>query len=287
MIKIFNADESTYGALEDYLQALEDAEGEELETTYRLVYMYSLATLFDEVKRRTAFRGKYFRTENGAPTIERVAITNEEEIAFNDLVYDAAIQVFSFLSGYARNIDDAFKFTKSEIGDLTYSGSGLDDMSADKNYMNYTNIPDKTFRVRIDVKSDPDTFKWSDNDGETWEKEAIPITGDWQRLGNTGLVVKFNAVTGHELDDQWNFDCAAAKIIYHLNLDQYMDTNLAEMLDKPIKRALIYYVIKEWYESIGSPDMVMEERKYLEAQQEIITRALHLDTNVKRPTPLF
>jgi len=287
MIKVYNADDSIYGTLEDYLQALEDAEGEELETTYRLVYMYSLATLFDEVKRRTARRGKHIRTENEEPMIEKVAMTNEEETEFNNLIYDAAIRVFSVLAGYARNIDDAFKFTDSEIGDITYSGSGNDDMSVDKNYINYTNIPDKTFRVRIDIKSNPDTFRWSDDDGETWEKEATPITGDWQRLGNTGLVVKFNAITGHELDDQWSFECTAAKIIYHLELDQYMDTNLAEILDRPIKKALIYYVVKEWYEEIGSPDMVMEERKYLDMMQEIITRSLHLDTNVKRPVSLF
>jgi len=47
-----------------------------------------------------------------------------------------------------------------------------------------------------------DTFKWSNDNGVTWEVEGVSMTGAAQYLEN-GLSVTFKAVVGHTLDDAW------------------------------------------------------------------------------------
>jgi len=292
MIKIFNADNSTYLYLKDYLEALElvlEAEDEEeldeFTAAYRLVYMYLKSNLFTEVKRRTALRGKYLRDDKGKPMIDKVAMTNDEKSIFSDYVYDAAVQVFNRLSGYARGIEDAFRLSQSVTVTMTgTSGSAYVTIRNTEYYATHvTDLPTTCANfitanaaallgegiicthptgtaTLIFATEEPDRPLHDDLDFIN-----IPITGN---LAGTGAdVVEY--------------------IIFHFNLDEYLDTNLAEILDKTIERAFIHYVIKEWYEDIGSPDAVMEDRKYQIAYAEILSRSHKLNTNVKRPTPLF
>jgi hypothetical protein len=59
------------------------------------------------------------------------------------------------------------------------------------------------YRVEIDG-TNPDTFKWSDDNGTTWQETGVTITpGTPQTLSN-GVTVTFSADTGHAVGDYWN-----------------------------------------------------------------------------------
>jgi hypothetical protein len=63
---------------------------------------------------------------------------------------------------------------------------------------------DADYKIEIDGDSSPNTFKWSNNGGSTWQETQVPVTGAWQELEN-GAKVKFNATTGGVIGDYWLF----------------------------------------------------------------------------------
>jgi len=83
----------------------------------------------------------------------------------------------------------------------SFEGSGLDDCTLSGTYTG-TNI--SYFVVEIDATGTPDTFRWSNDKGVTWEASGISITGGVQLLEN-GVSVTFTATTGHTLNDTWLF----------------------------------------------------------------------------------
>ena len=92
-------------------------------------------------------------------------------------------------------------FSTAVVGGVTFTGSGLDDAtsggtSTSKQIINY--------KVEIDGTGTPDTFKWSDDGGATWDAETVEITGSAQTLNN-GVTITFNATTGHTSGDYWEF----------------------------------------------------------------------------------
>jgi len=65
--------------------------------------------------------------------------------------------------------------------DETCTGDcSLDDFSAENYNADEYTESDIDFVVKIDAEGTPDTFKWSDDDGSTWEVEDVEITGDTQ-----------------------------------------------------------------------------------------------------------
>jgi len=60
------------------------------------------------------------------------------------------------------------------------------------------------YKVQIDGTGTPNTFKWSDNGGTSWNATGVQITGDWQDLNN-GTKIRFETTTGHTLNDSWVF----------------------------------------------------------------------------------
>lgn len=85
------------------------------------------------------------------------------------------------------------------IGTPTFSGTGLNDLTASGNY---NGTSDLQFLVRVDGPGTPDTFRWSLDGGSTWEATGVAMTGDWQPLAH-GLRIRFNATTGHTSGDEW------------------------------------------------------------------------------------
>lgn len=112
---------------------------------------------------------------------------------------------------------------KSLIGDTAFSGTGSypTDLTIGGEYTyggEYGNledvvtlVPEKTFIVKIDSvgtnnTSDPDTFKWSGDNGETWTTSGNNITDSIYL--SYGLTLSFAHKYGHALDDQWTFTCS-------------------------------------------------------------------------------
>ena len=72
----------------------------------------------------------------------------------------------------------------------------------------YTGVALTTsYQVIIDAgdPANPNTFKWSNDGGATWEAEGVAITGVAQTLDN-GVTITFSAITGGVTDDQWDFN---------------------------------------------------------------------------------
>ncbi|MDZ7798410.1 MAG: hypothetical protein U5L76_02200 [Patescibacteria group bacterium] len=113
---------------------------------------------------------------------------------------------------------------RKSIGSATITGSGLDDMSTSGTF---TGSATTNYRVQIDGLGDPflktpDTFKWSDDGGSTWDATTVDITGSTQSLNN-GVRITFGATTGHDLGDYWDF---TATVIDPFSVQSASGTNL-------------------------------------------------------------
>ena len=83
---------------------------------------------------------------------------------------------------------------KTGTGTLTLMTSG-----------DYSAAATKYFKVEIDGVANPNSFRWSDDGGATWEFSTVNVTyGSWQKLNN-GVKIKFSANTGGVSGDFWLF----------------------------------------------------------------------------------
>lgn len=101
------------------------------------------------------------------------------------------------------SLSGAFQYLNSgdTITSPTFTGTGLDDAVFTGHYTGTTS--NKVFYVKIDSShGNDDTFKWSTDNFVTTEASLITITGDDQALED-GISVKFNAPSGHTVNDQW------------------------------------------------------------------------------------
>jgi hypothetical protein len=94
-----------------------------------------------------------------------------------------------------------------------HEGTGLSDLEIFNRTVpdTYTGSTNKTYVVEIDGTGTPDTFKWSDNGGSTWNASGVGITGANQVL-NDGIVIYFLLTTGHTLADKWTFEATLGDI---------------------------------------------------------------------------
>lgn len=94
------------------------------------------------------------------------------------------------------------------VGTPTLVGSGLDDLTMDAASVFQGHLSE-TYRVEIDLADTVDTFKWSNDDGVTWQAENIPIAGAATAMQlELGLLIEFAAITGHTLGDYWTITTA-------------------------------------------------------------------------------
>ena len=68
----------------------------------------------------------------------------------------------------------------------------------------FTGAVQKNYKVQIDGVGSPNTIKWSDDGGATWEETGIALTAAWMNLNN-GVKIKPSALTGGVIDDYWTF----------------------------------------------------------------------------------
>ncbi len=115
--------------------------------------------------------------------------------------------------GVAKKVGGATKLANSLFTgvdtDEKFTGSGLDDLTpgGDSTAIVITN-----YKVEIDGTGTPDTFRWSDDGGSTWDVSTVAITGSAQTLNN-GVTVTFGATTGHTLTDYWEFNAGPQNIL--------------------------------------------------------------------------
>lgn len=112
-------------------------------------------------------------------------------------------------------VDDELLFvTHGVSGTDVFTGTGLDDFN--KGVANsFTGTANLNYKVQIDGTGTPDTFKWSDDGGSTWDATTVAITGADQALNN-GINIRFSATIGHTLNDNWawtEYAIASVKLV--------------------------------------------------------------------------
>lgn len=93
------------------------------------------------------------------------------------------------------------KFSTKAVNAVTFTGAGLNDATSGGTS---TTEQVLTYVVEIDGTGTPDTFKWSDDGGSTWDATTVAITGSAQTLNN-GVTITFAATTGHTSGNKWTF----------------------------------------------------------------------------------
>jgi len=94
---------------------------------------------------------------------------------------------------------------KSLIGTPSQTGSGTDDLTVSSD-SSYTGSKDRTIRVTIDGTT-PDTMKWSEDGGTTWNSTGIPLSSTMYL--SYGVILAWASTTGHTLNDYWDISCDA------------------------------------------------------------------------------
>jgi len=140
-------------------------------------------------------------TTLGASTITDLTDDNERARKFNEVYSDIRDDLL-----YSHPWNFATKRAHLDRAGA-FIGRGLDDLTADVD--DYTGSNPLIYRVQIDATGTPDTFKWSDDGGATWNATGVAITGAAQTLNN-GVTITFAATTGHTLNDYW--DIAATTV---------------------------------------------------------------------------
>jgi hypothetical protein len=112
---------------------------------------------------------------------------------------DAAATTHGRVLAIAHN-EAAIKGTETIGRPVLTTGSGLNDLETRGIF---SGAAAALYVVEIDSSAaDPDTFRWSNDGGATWEVEDVNITGGWQML-ELGIEIKFAAINGHTLGNAW------------------------------------------------------------------------------------
>ncbi len=98
---------------------------------------------------------------------------------------------------------------EAEIGEATFTGTGTLRMGTDGEF---TGTATLSYRVQIDGVGAPNTFKWSDDGGATWDALTVNIVAGLISLNN-GVEINFNGTTGGVSGDRWDFSAVVQDTI--------------------------------------------------------------------------
>ncbi len=104
------------------------------------------------------------------------------------------------------------------IYETEFNGVGLDDCTSSGTFLGSVR---KQFMVEIDSVDTTDTFKWSNDNGSTWQVVNENITGSSQLL-EEGVQITCNNITGHTLGDKWSFWAIPSTTNYKLYNNVYV-----------------------------------------------------------------
>ena len=143
------------------------------------------------------------------------------------------------------------KFTRYSLGDIAASGPvTLDDVSLDGIYTK-TDGGTTVYVIKITTAGAQDKFKVSTDGGNTYgatEYDCSPAGAD---IGN-GLTVTFAAVTGHGLNDKWEWTAVAP------DLDYFDDDEQREFpCEYAAAMTLQDLQQNEWYDRMKMADATM------------------------------
>lgn len=161
------------------------------------------AATFTNLDTTTADSVVWYETATGTANLPDIYVDNikiSQESTYSSVLEGTHRYAVTF--GRGGNYGCESNPIKSSIGAVTFAGTGLNDMTV-SSLSTYTGDKTRTFRVQIDGASTPDTIKWSEDDGVTWNSETLAVSTTLYI--SYGLVINFGATSGHTSTDYWYF----------------------------------------------------------------------------------
>lgn len=182
----------------------------------------------DEASSSPGYNGIVVNSSNSQVASD-ITLQTSDSNAIISLGVQPESSKFSYLTEYIAQQSgtvitpiDGPEFTNADIGKRIYWSSqdetdtitGLNKliMSASNTYATstlttsgtYTGTTSKLYKIEIDKTGTPDTFRWSNDAGATYQTTFKPITAGAISLEN-GVSITFTSTTGHVVGDYWTF----------------------------------------------------------------------------------
>lgn len=143
--------------------------------------------------------------DNGATWTTEVSMTGAAQTLSEGVTID-----FNAATGHTVGSEwkwTAFCVPEANIAADVFTGSGLNDLTPSGVYNGGQDIG---IRIKVTTEAGSDKFRWTKyGDLNIGWSEEITMTGAAQGIIN-GMLVAFNAATGHTLGDYWDIECTAA-----------------------------------------------------------------------------
>ncbi len=140
---------------------------------------------------------KYVAVSNRLDIIDRSNSTDTERVTF---LRTGEVGIGTTSPDYKLQVR-----ATTSVGSTTADGgnTGTTSCASGGTYRSYNAL---NYKIEIDGgdPANPNTFKWSDDGGSTWDVETVAITGAVQTL-NYGVTVTFDSTTGADTGDFWTF----------------------------------------------------------------------------------
>jgi hypothetical protein len=262
MILLYNTSDKTYVNVTTYLTSIEASAG----NNYRLIMLFNLDTLFEGTKKRTAWRSRFAKNEQGESRIDHLAITDDERDMFDDLMKRGCNEVFMKMSAWAKNIAGANRFNV-KFGEPVESGSVTSGGTT-------AVLTDSEQAFVVNELAGYKLVITSAGLEQNQERTIVSNTADTITLDSafTTDVDSLEYAVMTQTDDF---------IVYYLDMNTTWDLNMIHQAWGSTLEALITYFVKEWFIVNRYMDDAQIETTQYEIELVKIKQALS-----QRKTPL-
>lgn len=228
MILLYNTSTHTYTNVTDYLTSIADSEG----NIYRLLMLFNLDTLFEGTKKRTAWRSRFAKDEQGKSLTAKLAITDDERDMFDDLMQRGSNEVFRKMSAWAKDIPGANRFNV-KFGTPVVSGSVTSGGTT-------AVLTDDSLALTVNELAGYKLVITSAGLEQNQERTIVSNTLDTITLDSAFTTdvdgLEYSVMT--QTDDF---------IVYYLDMSLEWDLNMVHQAYDSAREALISYFVKEWF----------------------------------------
>lgn len=225
---LFNTSDKTYIGISEYLESIEDDSG----NIYRLLMLFNLDSLFEDVKKRSAWRGRYAKDNQGKSLLETIAITDDERDMFDDLMKSGSAEVYRAASAWGKDIPGAFRFNV-KFGDPVTSGDVTSGGST-------AVLTDTAQTLAVNGLADYKLVITTPGLAMNQERTILSNTGNTITLESAFDV----DVTGMDYAVMAQTDDF---IIFYLDMSLEWDLNMLMAASEAIREAMVTFFVKEWY----------------------------------------
>ena len=277
MVYQYNTETDVYRDI--YRQAFENLDeflGNEAEdtTVHDILFVISLNDIFEQVKKRTALRGRFATDGQGGSLLEKLAMTDDERDLFDQTMPNGSSEVYAKISAWAVDVSNAYKHGVS-FGTLQAQGTVTSVTGSLISDTSQALVVSSLIGSRL-IITEPD-HPLENQERQVEDNTATTISLELS-FGEdiTGLAYKV-------------INATEEFIVYSLRMPLDWDINMLQPADNAIKEALIKFMLKEWYLiNRQMDDFAIEETEYQKELAGKIRPAMFKKTTpIRRPAGLF